>query len=760
VCRGASGKDFTTAAAFQEKQIKWINEAQIVSKTPENSSNKRFYCGSCNDYIGEDATGVLGIYALPIDAATEPDDMYKPNHHIFYADRVADAQDNLPKWKTLLEGELEGATETAESVQTIDFNKYNSTQGGYNTQTGRYRKDVLPISPTRPAEADRYHFTENDAPVNNKTTITPEKVEARRKAKYTMSSQAYVPPKHKKYDSIVIGGGHNGLTSAAYLAGAGENVLVLERRHIVGGAAVTEEMIPGFKFSRGSYLAGLLRPKVIEDLDLVRHGLKYLSRDPSSFTPSLVDGPNKGKYLFLGDDEQATWESIAQFSKKDADAFPEYEKFLHQVRQVIQPLLDYPPLNPLDESYSLKERLYHLKGCRELIKMGMGNKEVLVPFYELFTGPASQILDRWFESEMLKTTLATDAVIGANISPKHNGSAYVLLHHVMGEAAGKAGVWAYVEGGMGAISNAIAASATEKGAEIVTNASVKRILYTGSSTDAQVSGVEMEDGSIIEADCVLSGTTPYHTFLELLPGLAKDTGFTEEESPLDPDFVHHVRFADYGCGAFKINMAVDKLPNYACLPSPADGSPGPQHMGTAHFENFVEEIENAHREASMGMPATRPVLELTCPSALDNTISPPGKHVVQMFVQYAPYDVDPMIGHWADPKFKEDFVYRCLRIVDEFAPGFSDSVIGYDALSPLDLEQTFGMQKGNIFHSALSLHQLGHARPMSGWSDHRTPLKGLYLVGSGAHPGGGVMGAPGRNGALSVLRDKGKTFSK
>ena len=622
----------------------------------------------------------------------------------------------------------------------------------YNPSTGRFRKDVLPLSSTRAPVPGKYWYTENDAPVNHITEISQEKMEERRQRKYDRSTQTpdlspyLVRGATKKFGAIVIGGGHNGLTSAAYLAKHGvKDVLVLERRHLVGGAAVTEEMIPGFKFSRASYLAGLLRPKVIEDLDLYKFGLKYLPRNPSSFTPTLLNGPNKGAYLLLGSDEKANHQSIAHFDARDADAYPHYEAFLHKARQLVQPILDNAPMNPFASSDTRRDLFRHLKGIRELVSVGMRNREVLMPFYELFTGPASHILDRWFESEILKTTLATDAVIGANISPKHNGSAYVLLHHVMGEAAGQSGVWAYVEGGMGAISDAIARSAQSHGAGIVCNASVKRILHQGGA----VSGVELEDGTKLETDVVLSGATPYHTFLELLPGLDPSL------NPLPKDFVHHIRFADYSCQAFKINIACDALPNFACYPNSADGLPGPQHRGTTHFEATMEEIENAYRESSMGMPANRPVIEMTIPSSLDTTIAPRGKHVVQLFVQYAPYDVDPKIGHWADPSFKQDFVYRCLKIVDEFCPGFSSSVIGYDALSPLDLERVFGLHKGSIHHGSLALHQLGPARPMSGFSNYRMPLKGLYLVGAGAHPGGGVMGAAGRNGARVVLGDLG-----
>lgn len=278
---------------------------------------------------------------------------------------------------------------------------------------------------------------------------------------WTSAPGVYVAPAKKSRDVIVIGGGHNGLISAAYLSKAGLDTLVLERRHLVGGAAVTEEIIPGFKFSRASYLAGLLRPKIIEDLQLAKYGFKYLPRNPSSFTPTKLDSIYKGKYLLLGDDAQENWRSIAQFSKRDADAYPKYEEFLGKIREIMQPLLDNAP--PDLTQGQMREKLRTLSTIKELVKVGYKNKEVLVPFYELLTGPAEQILDRWFESDILKTTLATDAVIGALVGPQQNGSAYVLLHHVMGEAAGKQGVWAYVEGGMGALSNAVASSARSHG---------------------------------------------------------------------------------------------------------------------------------------------------------------------------------------------------------------------------------------------------------------------------------------------------------
>jgi phytoene dehydrogenase-like protein len=776
-CREHSRQPYTQASAFLPRQIKWVNP-QLIKRTeappsgdPSGPKSFRCHCSACNGYIGDDAPRSMGVVKLPLAAANNysnimvkqgfapvaVQEVYLPNHHIFYGERVADINDHLPKWESFPEGiRISSSSDSAavdmkmqyqsgsqDGIKKVDMKQYNDVHG-------RYRKDVMPMSATRAPIPEEYWYTEHDAPVNHITEIKQAKMDERRKRKYVQSNTQvnFAKLAHKKYGAIVIGGGHNALVAAAYLAKQVKDVLVLERRPLVGGAAVTEEMIPGFKFSRGSYLAGLLRPKVIEELDLFKHGIKYLVRDPSSFTPSLVNGPNAGKYLLLGSDDQKNWDSIAQFDKRDADAYPKYEEFLYKVRNVVQPILDHAPMNLLDSNNTLNDTIRHLQGVKELVKVGYRNREVLMPFYELFTGPASHILDRWFESEMLKTTLATDAVIGANISPKHNGSAYVLLHHVMGDVAGRPGVWAYVEGGMGAVSDAIARSALSAGATIECNASVKRILYNSN----QATGVELEDGTKLESDYILSGTTPYHTFLELLPGLDGSLR-NSNQNPLPKEFVNHIRFADYSCQCFKINMAVDRLPNFECYPSSSDGKPGPQHFGTTHFENTMEEIENAYRESSMGMPATRPVIEMTIPSSLDRTISPEGKHVVQLFVQYAPYDVDPKIGHWADPAFKEDFVYRCLRIVDEFCPGFSSSIIGYDALSPLDLERVFGLHKGSIHHGALSLHQLGVARPMPGWSNYRTPMKGLYLVGAGTHPGGGVMGAAGRNGAAVVLGD-------
>lgn len=762
VCRKASGLPSLASVGFKADQLVMHNEAGMRKDTPPGSNNQRIYCAKCGDYLAEDASRPLGLFALPLHRAKgDVHAHYRPNHHIFYANRTQDAADGLPKWETLPDGKLVEGQRTGGGLQLPPAAGADngSVSEGWDPVRGWLRKDVQPLSPTRAPESRVYHFTETDPAPNHVSLVTPEKVAERVARKYLPSTGQFVAPSSRKYDAIVIGGGHNGLISAAYLAKAGLKPLVLERRHMVGGAAVTEELYPGFKFSRASYLAGLLRPRIIEDLQLHKYGFKYLPRRPSSFTPTRPGSHFGGKYLMLGDNYEADMASISQFSKKDAEAFVRYEDFLGRVREMVSPLLDMPPPNPFEGSFA--QKVATVRGLAEVGKLMWEYRDVLVPFYELFTAPASHILDRYFESEILKTTLATDAVIGASCSPRHAGSAYVLLHHVMGEAAGRKGVWSYVQGGMGAVSNAIAACAREHGAEIATNATVKRILYThplGEHKAARVRGVELADGSVIEADTVLSNATPYHTFLELLPGLAKDSGYAEK-SPLPAEFARHIRFADYSCGAVKINCAVDRLPNFTCYPSDPSGQPGPQHRGTIHFESRMEEIENAQREAAMGIPATRPVVEMTIPSSLDRTIAPEGKHVVQLFVQFAPYDVDPKCGSWADPAFKDAFADRVFAIVDEFAPGFSQSVLYRDILSPLDLERIFGLHRGNIMHGALSLHQLFWARPAFGYSGHRTPVDGLYLCGAGAHPGGGVMGAAGRNAAMVVLGDKGTRTS-
>eukprot|EP01063_Lacrimia_lanifica_P025521 TRINITY_DN33350_c0_g1_i1.p1 TRINITY_DN33350_c0_g1~~TRINITY_DN33350_c0_g1_i1.p1 ORF type:complete len:583 (+),score=152.78 TRINITY_DN33350_c0_g1_i1:59-1807(+) len=577
----------------------------------------------------------------------------------------------------------------------------------------------------------------------------------RARARPLLLAAAYEPspgaltynPRTARPRVVVLGGGHNGLVCAAYLARAGVSVTVLERRGVVGGAAVTEEVVPGFKFSRASYLAGLLRPSINTDLGLeAKYGLKFLPRDPSSFTPARRAGD---PYLLLGSDPAKNRESIAQFSRRDAERYDAYEDFLATVREIIQPILDAPPVDVTDGTFA--DRLHAVKTTRDVLRKLSGSGEPLGSIYELFTGSAAQLLNRWFESDMLKSTLATDAVIGAMVSPYDAGSAYVLLHHVMAQTGDQPGVWAYVEGGMGALSNAVAQSATDAGAEIFTNATARRIL----TENGAAVGVELEDGTVIQTECVVSCCSPHTTFLDLL---SQGAGV---DAPVPPDFRTHIEHTNLACGAFKMNFAVDELPEFTCFPNPnrAAGTPGPMHQGTVHLPLSMVEIDAAYRQASSGVPADRPVVELTVPSALDRTISPDGQHVVQLFVQFAPYDVDPAAGSWADPAFKQTFVDRVLANVDEFAPNFSKSIKGSDLLSPLDLERVFALPKGNIFHGALCLSQLGYARPVPGFSGHRSPVRNLFMGAAGSHPGGGVMGAPGRNCARVVLNSMGLSMA-
>eukprot|EP01118_Nematostelium_gracile_P016372 TRINITY_DN675_c0_g1_i1.p1 TRINITY_DN675_c0_g1~~TRINITY_DN675_c0_g1_i1.p1 ORF type:complete len:560 (-),score=136.57 TRINITY_DN675_c0_g1_i1:551-2230(-) len=536
----------------------------------------------------------------------------------------------------------------------------------------------------------------------------------------------------QSYDAIVVGGGHNGLISAAYLAKAGKKVLVLEKRHLIGGAAITEEIVPGFKFSRCSYVSGLMRPQIIKDLKLKDYGLKFHKRMPSSFTPML-----DGRYLLMGGDSKLTLEEISKFSKKDAEAYPEYEKMLEKIGEFFEPFLDEDPpnLNLMTNATPKEKANTVLSGIKMVGRMAKLGKH-LPSFVELMTAPASKVLKKWFESEPLLSTLATDSIIGAMTSPNQIGSGYVLLHHVMGITEGERGVWSYVEGGMGALSQSIAKSAESLGAEIRVNSPIKSILVDSNNT---ANGVLLENGERISSKVVLSNATPYETFINLCP---KDT--------IPKPFSDRIKNLDWNSAVTKINVALDKLPNFKAYPT-VNNQPGPQHKGTIHLCRDLAHIEESYREALAGKSSSVPIIEMTIPSSVDRTISPEGKHVALLFVQYTPNQLAE--GSWADPKRKEEFADRVFDVIEQYAPGFKKSVVGRDILSPYDLEKIFGLTGGNIFHSALGLDQLFSMRPAPGFSNYSTPVKNLYLCGSGAHPGGGVMGACGRNAANRVLND-------
>jgi phytoene dehydrogenase-like protein len=534
-------------------------------------------------------------------------------------------------------------------------------------------------------------------------------------------------------DAIVIGAGHNGLVAAAYLARAGLDVAVIERREVVGGAAVTEEIVPGFKFSRAAYVNSLFRPEIIRDLRLADHGFAMLPRNPSSFTP-LLDG----RCLFLGPDPELNRREIAKFSRRDAEAFPRYEALLDRLARFMEPLLDRAP--PEIGAATLRGRAAALGG---LARLGWGALRLggeLPLLLEILGAPAARVLGRWFESEPLKATLATDAIIGAMASPSTPGSGYVLFHHVMGETDGARGVWGYVRGGMGALSEAIAGAARAAGARILTGSPVARIALK----DGRAAGVVLASGAEIASRAILSSADPHATFLGLLPGAELPEGFRER-----------IEAMDFSSAVTKINVALDRLPSFPAAPRGGPGGivdgAGPEHRGTVHFTQTMEEIEEAYRDALAGRPSSRPVIEATMASAIDPTLAPPGKHVLSLFIQYTPYRLKE--GSWDDPGVKDAFADRVFAVIEEFAPGFTASVIARDVLSPLDLERVFGLTGGNIFHGAMGLDQLFWLRPAPGWSGYRTPVPGLYLCGSGAHPGGGVLGAPGRNAARVAIAD-------
>ena len=521
-----------------------------------------------------------------------------------------------------------------------------------------------------------------------------------------------------RFDAIVIGAGHNGLTTACYLARAGWKVLVVERRHIVGGACVTEEVFPGYKVSTAAYVNSLFRKEIVRDLRLADHGYEVLERDPSSFTP-FPDG----QHLFLGPDAALTRREIAKFSGRDADNYPKYEAMLERVAEAVEPLMTTRPPNLLRPGLRDLWTLFGLQ--RRWRRLGPTAGEAV----EILTAPARVILDRWFESDRLKATLATDAVIGAMASPSTPGTAYVLFHHVMGETNGKRGVWAYVRGGMGGLTQALAAAARSLGVQIRTEAEVARIVVKGGSAV----GVVLANGDEYRARVVASNADAHVTFNRLL-----------DNRLLPPSFAEAVNRIQYDSASLKINVALSELPDFTACPGV---QPGPQHRGTIHICPDMDYLERAHDDAKYGRPSARPILECTLPSAVDPTVAPPGRHLMSLFVQYAPYKLRE--GNWDE--LREPFADRCFDLLNEYAPNFKRSVLARQVLTPLDIERTFGLTGGNIFQGAMTLNQLYFLRPVLGWAGYRTPIRGLYLCGAAAHPGGGVIGAAGWNAAREIL---------
>jgi len=525
----------------------------------------------------------------------------------------------------------------------------------------------------------------------------------------------------KKYDVIVIGGGHNGLVNAAYLARRGKKVLVLERRHVLGGAAVTEEIVPGFEFSVFSYVVSLLRPEIIRDLDLPRHGLEILPLD-GTITP-MPDG----NYLWRVNDHAQTRRELQRHSKLDTEAYDDFAQSMVAMCRFVKPILGMVPPDPTSLDPRDWKKLASLG--KRFQSLAAEDKYNLV---QLMTMSAADFLDQWFETDVLKATMSASGIIGTFLGIRSPGTAYVLLHHYMGEIDGAFRSWGFSRGGTGAISNAIGAAAREAGAEIRTEAPVARILVKRGAAQ----GVVLESGEEIHADAVSSSVDPNLTFLKMI-----------ESRELPDDFIEEVRRYKYRGSSGKVNLALDALPDFKCLPGP-----GRHLRGAISISPSTEYLERAYDQAKYGEFSLRPYIDMVIPSLTDPSVAPPGKHVMSCFVQYAPYQLSK--GTWDEQR--DAFGDAVIETISEYAPNLKSIIAGKQVITPLDIERQTGLTEGNIFQGELSLEQLFFLRPVAGWARYRTPIRKLYMCGSATHPGGGVMGAPGRLAALEILKDTGK----
>ncbi|MDX6447498.1 MAG: hypothetical protein QOH71_4572 [Blastocatellia bacterium] len=523
----------------------------------------------------------------------------------------------------------------------------------------------------------------------------------------------------QKYDVIVIGGGHNGLVNAAYLARAGKRVLVLERRHVLGGAAVTEEIFPGFKYSVCSYVVSLLRPEIIRELDLPRHGLEILPLD-GTFTPM----PN-GDHLWRVNDHAKTRREIARHSRLDAEAYDEYGKAMIEMAHFVKPIMNMTPPDPA--SLNPKGLLELLGMGRRFQKLSADDKYNQV---QLMTMSAVDFLDQWFETDVLKATMSASGIIGTFLGVRSPGTAYVLLHHYMGEIDGAFRSWGLSRGGTGAISNAIGDAAREFGAEIRTEAPISRIILK----NGQAKGVVLENGDEIYAEVISSSVDPRLTFMKMVG-----------PEHLPTDFVDDIKRYKFRGSSGKVNMALDALPDFKCMPGP-----GPHLRGAVSISPSVEYMERAYDDAKYGRYSRRPYIDMVIPTLTDPSLAPPGKHVMSCFVQYAPYNLKE--GTWDEQR--EAFGDTVIETIAEHAPNIKDIILHRQVLTPLDIERDFGLSEGNIFQGELTLEQLFFLRPAPGWAQYRSPIRNLYMCGSATHPGGGIMGASGRNAAMEILKDK------
>ena len=522
----------------------------------------------------------------------------------------------------------------------------------------------------------------------------------------------------KKYDAIIVGGGHNGLVAAAYLAKAGRSVLVLERRPVLGGAAVSEEVFPGFTYSVCSYVVSLFRPSIIRDLELSKHGMEIIPLE-TAYLP-LPGDPGLCRWA----DPHKSRREIARFSQRDAETYPEFAMAMSKMARFVKPIIDTPAPDPT--SWNPRELM-------ELLRLGKLFKDEGADFLhlhaKLLTMSAADFLDMWFESDVLKAPMSVSGIIGTFLGVRSPGTAYVLLHHYMGEIDGAFRSWGFSKGGTGQVSMACARAAASFGAELRTGAAVSHV----NIKNGRATGVVLENGDEVEAKVVISNCDPRATFMKLVG-----------EKYLDPEFATQINRYKLRGSSGKVNFSVDRLPQFS-------GRPGEAHLrGDIAIGPSTDYLERAYDEAKYGDFSKRPYINMVIPSLVDPSLAPPGKHVVSCFVQYAPYRLKEGPEAW--PGKREAFGDTVVSTIEEYCPGFRDSVLHRQVLTPWDLEKEFGLTEGNIFHGELSLEQLLFQRPAAGWSRYRTPIKDLWMCGSGTHPGGGLMGAPGQLAAKTLLK--------
>jgi len=521
------------------------------------------------------------------------------------------------------------------------------------------------------------------------------------------------------YDAIVIGGGHNGLVHAAYLARAGKKVLVLERRHTVGGATITEEIVPGFKFLIGSYLISLLRPQVIQELELARHGLELLPLEST-----VVPLPN-GDYLADWPDHDMTRNDLLRHSRRDAETYEEFALTMRRLSLAVKPLLDLIPPDPTSLAPRDLEQMARIRGVLD----GMQRRD-FHSLCRLVTMSIADFLDEWFECEPLKAIKCTSGIIGSFMGVRSPGSGYVALHHYLGEVDGVRRAWAFPKGGTGAFSQSIARAARAFGAEILENAPVAQVLVK----DGRACGVALEDGREFRAQRVISNADARRTFLKLVP-----------REHLPDDFLYDIERFRLRSAACKVNLALDGLPEFPSIPSDRKAL----MRGSIEIAPSPDYLEQAYDDAKYGGWARAPFMDALIPSILDPTMAPPGKHVMSLFVEYASSDLE---GGWTESK-KAEFLDVVVDTLAQYSPDLKSKILHKHIMTPADLESTFGLTSGHIFHGELSLHQLLFLRPSPQWAQYQTPIRDLWMCGSSTHPGGCITGAPGRNAAMELLKE-------